>query len=319
MLVALHADDLGFSPAINDGICDSLRLGLLTGASVLANAPAAPEALAAWRRLEDERAGGVLPSSRARQTLDDPGVPFDLGVHLNLSQGPPLTGAAFPAALLDHEGHFRGVETFVRLMLPGASRHADAVRRELERQIEYVLDHAVRPTRLDGHQYCELAPLVGRIVHELATRHGITSVRVAREPGRSGTLVANRGLRGVAGIPDALAKRALAVVCRRSARHAGLRHASCFFGSVTAGRVGLRDLERFLGLAAARNAALVEIGLHPGLPPAGGCPGAHGPSSVSAPWHDPLAPMRPAEHRWLVGEELPALLLRRRVRLGRVG
>jgi predicted glycoside hydrolase/deacetylase ChbG (UPF0249 family) len=319
MLVALHADDLGFSPSINDGICDALRRGLLTGASVLANAPAATAALAAWRRLEDERAAGGLPSSPAREMLADPRLPFDLGVHLNLSQGQPLTGTAFPPALLDRQGNFLGVATFARLMLPGAGRHAEAVRRELEQQIEFVLDHAVRPTRLDGHQYCELTPLVGRIVHDLAVRHGIASVRVAREPGTARTLLRNRGLRGVGGIPDAVAKRALAAVCRRRARHAGLRHSSCFFGSATAGRVGLTDIDRFLSLAAARNTALVEIGLHPGLPPAAETSGPRGSSGVAGPWHDPLATTRPAEHRWLVGPELPEFLRSRQVRLGRVG
>lgn len=319
MLVALHADDLGLSLAINDGICDSIRRGLLTGASVLANAPAAPAGLAAWRRLEDERAADGLPSSRSRRMLEEPRQPFDLGVHLNLSQGRPLTGDAFPAALLDQQGNFPGVATFLRLMLPGAGRHAEAVRRELEKQIEFVFDHAVRPVRLDGHQYCELTPLVGNVVRDLAARHGIESVRVAREPGTPGTLVRNRGIRGAASIPDAIAKRLLAAAWRHRARRARLRHSSWFFGSVTAGRVGLTDVERFLGMATARKASWIEIGLHPARPTSPVVPGPRSPSDAADPWHDPLAATRPAEHQWLVGDALPELLLRRRVRLGRVG
>lgn len=319
MLVALHADDLGFSPAINDGICDALRRGLLTGASVLANAPAAPAALTAWRQLEGERCDGTLPSSRTRHMLDDPRQPFDLGVHLNLSQGRPLTGDAFPATLLDRQGNFRGVATFARLMLPDAARYAEAVRLELSRQIEFVLDHAARPVRLDGHQYCELTPLVGRIVHDLAVRYGIGAIRVAREPGAPGTLLRNRGVRGAAGIPGALAKRLLASACRRRARRARLRHSCWFFGSVTAGRVGLAELNRFLSLGQGRRASVVEIGLHPGLPSAPAEHGSHGPRPATAPWHDPLASTRPTEHHWLVHEELPDLLLRRHIRLGRVG
>jgi len=319
MLVALHADDLGFSPSINDGICDAIRRGLLTGASVLANAPAAAAGLTAWRRLEDERSADALPSSRARQMLHDPLRPFDLGVHLNLSQGKPLTGDAFPASLLDREGHFRGVATFLRLMLPDAGRYREAIRRELATQIEFVFDHAVHPVRLDGHQYCELTPLVGTIVTDLATRHGIGAVRVAREPGTPGTLLRNRGIRGAAGIPDALAKRMLAAAWRHRAHGARLRHSSWFFGSVTAGRVGLPDLDRFLRLAARRKAAWIEIGLHPALPPSPTAPGHRSASDAVDPWHDPLAATRPAEHQWLVGDGLPELFFRRHVRLGRVG
>lgn len=311
MLVALHADDLGLSPSISDGICDAIRHGLLTGASLLANAPAASAALVAWQRLEGERSDGSLPSLRRRQMLGDSPQPFDLGVHLNLSQGAPLTGDDFPASLLDRHGNFGGVATFVRLMLPGAGRYTDAIRRELAAQIEFVLDHAVRPARLDGHQYCELTPLVGKIVHDLAPRYGIEAVRVAREPGTAGTLLHNRGLRGIAGIPAAVSKRLLAAASARRARRAGLRHSSWFFGSVTAGRVGLPELNRFLSLGAERKAALIEVGVHPALPSP--------PAAPADPWHDPLATARPAEHRWLVHEELPDLLLRRRVQLGRVG
>lgn len=314
MLVALHADDLGFSAAINEGICDTLRRGLLTGASVLANAPASGAALAAWRGLEEDRRASALPSSAARGRLGDPGRPFDLGVHLNLSQGRPLTGAAFPAALLDREGNFGGLATFLQLMLPSAGRHEDAVRRELAAQIGFVCDHGMRPVRLDGHQYCELTPRVGRIVADLAARFGAEAVRVAREPAGVGTLLHSRGVGGVAGIPGGLAKRALAGAWRLRARRAGLRHADCFFGTVSAGRVGVRDLQRFLRLGLSRQASIIEVGLHPGLAVA-----AAADSASAAAWHDPLASRRPAEHRWLVDEELPEQLLRRGVGLARVG
>lgn len=315
MLVALHADDLGFSPSITDGICDALRHGLLTGASVLANAPEATAALGAWQRLEDDRRADALPSLEARRALAEPPQPFDLGVHLNLSQGEPLTGTAFPAVLLDGRGAFAGVATFGRLMLPGCRRHAAAVRRELAAQIEFVLDHAVRPVRLDGHQYCELTPLVGDIVRELAARFGISGVRVAREPAIVGTLFRARGARGAAALPGALAKQLLAAGHWRRVRDSGLRHADVFFGSVTAGRVGLPELERFLTLGAARGAALVEVGLHPALP----VESDEGSAITAAPWADPLAATRPLEHRWLVGDALPALLSRYGVRLGRLG
>jgi hypothetical protein len=85
-----------------------------------------------------------------------------------------------------------------------------------------------------------------------------------------------------------------------------------FFGSVTAGRVGLAELERFLTLGAARGAALVEVGLHPALQ-------SDDPAAFGSPWGDPLAATRPLEHRWLVGDALPGLLARRGVRLGRLG
>lgn len=319
MLVALHADDLGFSATINAGICGALRGGLLTGASVLANAPETEAALAAWRRLEEDRRGGGLPSAEARRLVDDPARPFDLGVHLNVSQGRPVTGAGFPVALLDAHGRFDGMRTFARLLLPGAARHAAAVRRELAAQVELVLDHGVRPVRFDGHQYCELTPVVGRIVVDLAARYGVSSIRVAREPGLLGTLVRGRRRRRatqVAGeLVAAAAKRALATMHIRRARRARLRHPHWFFGSVSAGVVDPAVLERFLALAGRLRAESIEIGLHPALPAQGAAEESEG---RDAAWHDPLAAVRPAEYRWLTDDRLPIVLHAHGARLGRL-
>lgn len=313
MRVALHADDLGFSAAISGGILDAIRHGLLCGASVLANGPDAAAALTAWAAIEAERRAGVLPSLPARARLDDPPLPFDLGVHLNLSQGRPLTGPGFPGTLLDRDGAFAGLATFARLLLPGAARHAAAIRRELDAQIGFVRDHGMRPVRLDGHQYCELTPLVGGIVVELAARHAIAAVRVAREPGGIGTLLVSRGPAGWLAAPGGLAKRLLAAGLRRRTARAGLGHADWFFGSVTAGRVGRLETERFLALAASRGARRIEIGLHPALAAADTNP------PPGAAWHDPLAATRPAEHRWLVSATLAELLHGTAARLGRLG
>src|SRR5262249_10098123 len=134
--VAFHADDLGFSPSITDGICDALRNGILTGASIIATGLDAARALLMWKAVENEQREGSIPSWTIRSRLGDSNKPFDLGVHLNLSQGKPLTGACFPTALLDRRGAFRGLHTILRLLCPDATRYVDAVRHELKAQIE---------------------------------------------------------------------------------------------------------------------------------------------------------------------------------------
>ena len=92
--IALHADDLGMNPAVTDGILQGFEQGLLTSTSLLSNAPDAARALDRWRQLESRRAQGSLASMARRQRLQDPAQPFDLGIHLNLTQGRPLIGAA---------------------------------------------------------------------------------------------------------------------------------------------------------------------------------------------------------------------------------
>jgi predicted glycoside hydrolase/deacetylase ChbG (UPF0249 family) len=86
--------------AVTDGINRGFTHGLLTSTSLLANAPDASQALKAWQQLELQRAAGRLPSSAARASLGEPSLPFELGVHLNLTPGRPLTNT-YPTPLLD--------------------------------------------------------------------------------------------------------------------------------------------------------------------------------------------------------------------------
>lgn len=70
MKIILHADDLGMSEAVNDAVAEALDRGWCTSVSLMANGPAFAHAL------------GLL---RARPDVD-------LGIHLNWSEGPSLTG-----------------------------------------------------------------------------------------------------------------------------------------------------------------------------------------------------------------------------------
>jgi predicted glycoside hydrolase/deacetylase ChbG (UPF0249 family) len=78
--------------AVHSGILRAFSFGLLTSTSVLANGPAAADALCSWKGLSANHMAAGLPSTAARRRLGDRERPFDLGVHLNLTQGRPLSG-----------------------------------------------------------------------------------------------------------------------------------------------------------------------------------------------------------------------------------
>src|SRR5262249_36864205 len=190
--LVLHADDFGLSPAVSDGIVVAFTHGLLTSTSVLANGPDFERALQRWDRLLAIQQAGDLPSQTVRAALGDSAVPLDFGVHLNLTQGRPLTGRSYPAQLLDGEGHFAGIgRTFGALLVSG-SCYRRAIRDELAAQIERVVAARADVTHLNGHQYVELVPLVGDLVSELASEFKIGVVRLAREPGLWRSLRASR-------------------------------------------------------------------------------------------------------------------------------
>jgi chitin disaccharide deacetylase len=305
--LALHADDLGMNRAVSDGILRGFQNGLLTSTSVLANAPDVARALEQWKSLEADRAAGRLPSVAARERLGDLNSPFDLGVHLNLTQGRPLS-SRYPPELLDSKGRFPGVFTlFARLRSTGDRFHA-AILAELDGQVQVVCDHGLRPTHLNGHQYIEMLPSVTTVLPKLFDRFGIDVVRVARER----ALLKSTVLRGRPwSWPLACVKRAFATRFRARMHALGIAHPDVFFGTAHAGRVDLRLLRLFL--ASARDDQLVEIALHPGEE-AGELP-AEGRTNG---WHDPLGRIRPNELQMLTSAELVAAIEATNWRLGRL-
>jgi chitin disaccharide deacetylase len=309
MSLILHADDFGMNRAVSDGILRGFRQGLLTSTSVLANAPDAVRAISQWKELLADQATGRLPSAEVRRRLGDPERPFDLGVHLNLTQGRPLGGDRYPAELLDSEGRFPGVfSLFARLRRSG-DKYRDAIRDELQRQIELLRDHGLPPTHLNGHQYVEMFPATAPIVLELMERFGVKVVRVPWEPGIFRNTVLRRF--DARKWPIAAVKRRFAAKFRTLVDAKRIAHPDAFFGTAHAGGIDLRLLRRFL--AVSRKCRFVEVGLHP----------AEAASETSTEdradgWRDPLATTRHRELRMLVSDDLPRLLETYARRLGRL-
>jgi chitin disaccharide deacetylase len=307
--LVLHADDFGMNRAVSDGIVRGFREGLLTSTSVLSNAPDADRALSLWKGLTAERAAGRLPSSDARRKLDDPECDFDLGVHLNLTQGRPLIGDRYPGELLDSEGRFPSVfALFARLWRSG-DKHLAAIRDEWQRQLEFVCDHGFRPTHLNGHQYVEMLPVLTGVVQELLERFAIKTVRVAWEPGVFRNTAMWRF--GIAKWPLAQVKRLFAGRFRATVNLWGINHTDAFFGTAHAGSVDLQLLQRFM--VSSQDRQTVEIGLHPAE-----ATGTISPEDQADGWNDPLATARPRELKMLTSEELPQLLKSCGWQLGRL-
>jgi chitin disaccharide deacetylase len=305
--IVFHADDLGMNRAVTDGIMRGFEEGLLTSASLLSNAPDAARALDCWRRLEASRAAGRLASQAQREQFADPSQPFDLGIHMNLTQGRPMTGPRYPSELLDSHGCFPGVSSlFRRLQIRGKAMES-AISKELTCQLMFALDRGHMPTHLNGHQYIELLPVVKHVVESLLMEFRIPVVRVAWEPswGQSFTW---SGIRTSQWLVGGL-KRFYAGRFRRRALACNLSFPDAYFGTMTAGTTNL-ELVR-AALDSTQRFPRLEIALHPGLSPSTGVPAADG-------WHDPLAHLRPRELKLLRSSELGSILEANRCRLGRL-
>jgi predicted glycoside hydrolase/deacetylase ChbG (UPF0249 family) len=294
---------------VNAGVVTAFSRGLLTSTSLLANAPAAAQAVTLWNDLSRRRARATLPSLAGRATLGDWGLPFDLGVHLNLTQGRPITGKRFPEVLLGAEGSF--LNPF--RLLARLRRHwpivRSAVRAELAAQIEWLIDHGHQPTHLNGHQYVEMMPGVAGLIVELLDRYQIPTVRVACEPGLVRTTLLHRP-RPAAWLL-AVVKRHFAVRFREQLTGTAARHPDAYFGTAHAGRIDLSLVDSYLRCCP--RDGWIEVGMHPAAPLAAEPWAAHDPL-----WHDPLAELRPAELQLLTSGALVELPKRHGAQLARL-
>jgi hopanoid biosynthesis associated protein HpnK len=235
----VHGDDFGLSEAVNDGIVDAHRRGILTSTSLMASGAAFEHAVALAKE---------CPS-------------LDVGVHLTLTEERPLSPAAARSRLVDATGRFPPH------LLQFAALHArgkiplDAVRIELAAQIERSLATGLPITHLDGHQHVHVLPGIAPLVAELARAHGIRAVRYPVERMRGYMLQRIRGLRRLA------EQLALGVVGRRSP----LRKLKCideFAGFYFGGRLDEPNL--LTVLAALPAGRTVELMCHPGNPDTAG-------------------------------------------------
>ena len=307
--VFLHADDFGMNRAVTDGILAGFTSGLLTSTSVLANGPAFEYAISRWRWLEGERAAGRLASLTNRQQLHDCGAAaLDLGVHLNLTQGRPLT-VDFPAELLDAEGRFPGIGRIFQRLVLGSGRWRVAIQNELAAQVARVIDDGLKPSHLNGHQYVELVPGVAELIPKLAERFQIKVVRVAVERKMANAFreCPRPFLNGCL----ALVKCGFARRFRRRAKQHNLDHPDRFAGTAHAGHVSLEVLRRFV--ADVPRGQSLEIGLHPGLSPS-----EIELNALADGWLDPLENLRPQELALLQSHDAVDLLASAGLRLGRL-
>jgi len=304
--VVFHADDFGMNRAVNAGILRSFTHGVLTSTALLANAPDAAAALSAWSALQQRAAAADLPTWSIRRALREPEVPFELGIHLNLTQGMPLTANRYPSQLLDEAGYFCGIGGLFRHLHRRRRELESALRNELSAQIEFMLDHGQRPTHLNGHQYIETFPGLRDALQELLVRYRIGCLRVARERGLFRTTVVNRF--EAANWCLANVKRFYAGQLLKRVEHWDVQFPDIFFGTSHAGRIDLRLVRQFLKFA--KGHPLIEIGVHPAAAIEAG-------KTVEG-WHDPLAADRPKELDLLTSHALVELLQASSLSLGRL-
>jgi predicted glycoside hydrolase/deacetylase ChbG (UPF0249 family) len=148
-------DDCGLSEGINLATAELYEKGIATAASVMTNFPAAHHAFELFARYPD----------------------LEMGVHLNLTDGYPLTDlkSATPVTRQDGRFHPKGI-LHLRALWPSAM-FLQLVESELRAQIDIFITAGIRPQHVTTHQHFHSIPSLRRMVLQLAQEYKIPWVR----------------------------------------------------------------------------------------------------------------------------------------------
>jgi chitin disaccharide deacetylase len=157
--LVVNADDLGLTMGVNDGIFAAHDRGILTSASLLANAPATIDA---------------IDRARRRPSLG-------IGAHLTLIDGAPMLAPNRVSTLVEENGRFRATWTSFLLACLRGRLALDEAERELGAQIDRIRADGIRLTHLDAHKHVHAFPPLFAAVVRLAIRFDIPVVRIPYE------------------------------------------------------------------------------------------------------------------------------------------
>jgi hopanoid biosynthesis associated protein HpnK len=229
----VNADDFGYTAGVNRAIVDGHRDGIITSTSLMATGDAFDDAIA-----------------QARGTPS-----LDVGCHLNLVEGVPLSPKGHVPHLVGSGGRFYNLVELGLRVVAGQVPMVE-VEREFTAQVERIMGAGIHPSHLNTHQHTHMHPKVAAVLARVARRYDIPWVRRLCEnctpPIREGAI-----RRRVVAAASYLFVSSLQ---RRMDEH-GLRTPDAFTGFVLTGRLtpgGLRaTLERL-------PEGVTELMCHPG-------------------------------------------------------
>ncbi len=158
--LVLNADDFGLSGPVNSGILACHAAGTVMACSLMVNMPGTRQAVDAAK---------TAPA-------------LDVGLHVNLGWGQPLSAPGTAPSLVGARGAFASKTLLVWRYATGRLRRAD-LEREIAAQIEAFLAFGLPLSHLDFHQHLNALPGIMDAAVAMARRYGVAFVRLPRERG----------------------------------------------------------------------------------------------------------------------------------------
>jgi len=232
--IIVNADDLGISQGINSGIVEAFRKGIVTSASIMANANYTEDAL-----------------SRLR---DAPGL--KVGIHITLSGSKPIADRKDVPHLITSEGLFlkRGLNLCGRLSISPA-KVLNEIKKEISLQIEYLYSRNLKITHIDSHDHIHFLPAILDIIIEAAKKYSIPRIRFPMK-----SLICRKG--SLISISKARILDVFISMSKNKIKESGLLYTDYLFGLAESGNLTEENLGLILNSLPNGSS---EIMCHPGL------------------------------------------------------
>ena len=233
----VNADDFGLHSAVNAGIIDGHRRGIITSTSLMAGGEAFTEAV-----------------SMAKQNPK-----LGIGIHITLVGGvKPVCDSSEVSSLLTPEGVFpENYVEFIKRIYSGKINYSE-LRKEIHAQIAQIMDTGLRVTHIDGHQHMHVLPTVLPIVIEQAKSFGIHAIRIPDEStGFMNYMYSPIRFLGKVGLSTVAAN------ARPIIRNNYMTTTQYFWGMVNGGHINQKSLMGILK-AVNKNSGTHELMVHPG-------------------------------------------------------
>ncbi|WP_026606160.1 ChbG/HpnK family deacetylase [Methylocapsa acidiphila] len=231
--INLCADDFALSPGVSRGILEAIAAGRLSATSVMTTRPAWPEGARALKPFKGE---------------------VDIGLHLNLTLGAPLSLMPKFAP----SGGLPGIGAVLRGARKSELPEAE-IRQEISRQIDAFQEHfGAAPDFVDGHQHVQVLPQIRGWLLDALEEKGHAGKLWLRDSGDDPLSILRRGVE----LKKALALAWLSKGFAREARARGFSVNSGFsgFSSFDAGRDYAADFVAYLRAPGRRHLIMC----HPG-------------------------------------------------------
>ena len=236
----VNADDFGISHGANRAIVKAHREGILTSTSLMVNGDAANNAVSLARENPTLAIGLHLTLVKGKSTLKPSEIIGVVNQRFEFDESPVRAGMRY----FFDKGLYK------------------PILREIQAQIERIVDAGIPLSHIDGHLNIHLHPTVFAFLTDLMPRYGIDSFRLSRE--RLAHNLRFDRQRRLGKTVERVIFGALAGHARPHLDRLGIRYAGEVKGVLNSGRMTEAYL---LNIIDGLNEGLTELYFHPGLLP----------------------------------------------------